>query len=402
MPEYIARLANDRGEVLKRVEIANSENELRDRYTQQGLFIYSIKRKSAVAGLGDNDQAKKKKVRLGEFLTFNQQFATLVRAGLPILKSLDLLASQIANPSLRGPLEQIRERVKGGSLLSEAFRAQGIFPEIYTTSIMAGEKSGNLEEVLQRYIQYQRTALTVKKKLIASLVYPTLLVTMVLVMVTFLVTYVIPNFAELYRSMSRDLPPITRGLIAFTDAFKKYQIALLVLIVGSVAGMWIWSSTEQGGQGMDRLKMKLPLAGDIWIKHQVAQFSRVLATLLSGGIPVVQALETAGQSVTSPLLRRSLDVANRRVREGDPLSEGLAESKFFPGLAIEMVQVGESSGALPQMLSSVAEFYEEDVSTNLAALLTLVEPAILIFMGGVVALVLIALYLPIFSLAGKI
>jgi type IV pilus assembly protein PilC len=402
MPEYIARLANDRGEVLKRVEIANSENELRDRYTQQGLFIYSIKRKSAVAGLGDSDQAKKKKVRLAEFLTFNQQFATLVRAGLPILKSLDLLASQIAHPSLRGPLEQIRESVKGGALLSEAFRAQGIFPEIYTTSIMAGEKSGNLEEVLQRYIQYQRTALTVKKKLIASLVYPTLLVTMVLVMVTFLVTYVIPNFAELYRTMGRDLPPITRGLIAFTDAFKKYQIALLVLIVGSVAGIWIWSTTEHGGQGMDRLKMKLPLAGEIWIKHQVAQFSRVLATLLSGGIPVVQALETAGQSVPSPLLRRSLDVANRQVREGKPLSEGLAESRFFPGLAIEMVQVGESSGALPQMLSSVAEFYEEDVSTSLAALLTLVEPAILIFMGMVVALVLIALYLPIFSLAGKI
>ena len=286
--------------------------------------------------------------------------------------------------------------------MSEAFRPQGIFPEIYTTSLMAGEKSGNLEEVLQRYIQYQRTALTVKKKLVASLVYPTLLVTMVLVMVTFLVTYVIPNFAELYRSMSRELPPLTQALIAFTDAFRKYQIALVIVVFGSAAGIWLWSSTEQGGETLDRVKMKMPLVGPIWIKHQVAQFSRILSTLLSGGIPVVQALETARQSVTSPLLRRSLDLAIRHVTEGKPLSEGLSESRFFPGLAIEMVQVGESSGALPQMLSSVAEFYEEDVSTNLAALLTLIEPAILIFMGGVVALVLIALYLPIFSLAGKV
>ncbi len=256
--------------------------------------------------------------------------------------------------------------------------------------------------MLERYITYQRTALTVKKKLLASLVYPALLITMVLVMVTFLVTYVIPNFAELYRSMSRELPPLTQALIAFTDGFNKYKFVILIVVVGALLGGWLWSSSERGGESLDRLKMKIPLAGVIWIKHQVAQFSRVLATLLSGGIPVVQALDTAGHSVTSPLLRRYLDVAGRHVREGKPLSHGLSESGFFPGLAIEMVQVGESSGALLQMLSSVADFYEEDVSTNLAAMLTLIEPAILVFMGGVVAIVLVALYLPIFSLAGRV
>jgi len=401
MPEYIARLANDRGEILKRVETAGSESELRERYTQQGLFIYSIRRRAAVASLSENGAAKKK-IKVGEFLTFNQQFVTLIRAGLPIVKSLDLLAGQLAHPSLRTVIQEVRESVKGGSLLSEAFRAQHIFPEIYTTSLMAGEKSGNLEEVLERYIQYQRTALTVKKKLLASLVYPALLVIMVLVMVTFLVTYVIPNFAELYRSMSQDLPPLTQALIVFTDAFKKYQIALMFLIVGAIAGLLIWRSTERGREGLDRLKMKLPLAGIVWIKHQVAQFSRILATLLSGGIPVVQALETAAQSVTSPLLRRSLDAAKGQVREGRSLSQGLSESRFFPAMAIEMIEVGESSGALPQMLASVADFYEEDVSTSLAAMLTLIEPLILIFMGLIVALVLIALYLPIFSLAGKV
>ena len=402
MPEYIARLSNDRGEVLKRVESAGSESELRDRFTQQGFFVYSIRRRAGVGAIGERSGARKKKVKLAEFLTFNQQFCTLIRAGLPIVKSLDLLSGQIAHPSLRVSVNEIREAVKGGSLLSEAFRAQGIFPEIYTTSLMAGEKSGNLVEVLERYIQYQRTALTVKKKLLASLVYPALLVTMVLVMVTFLATYVIPQFAELYRSMSRELPPLTQGLIAFTDAFRKYLVVIVVALIGGIVSLLAWRTTERGGQGLDQLKMRVPVAGMIWIKHQVAQFSRIMATLLSGGIPVVQALETAEQSVTSPLLRRSLDLASRYVREGKTLSDGLTESKFFPSLAIEMVQVGESSGALPQMLSSVADFYEEDVSTSLAALLTLIEPAILIFMGGVVAIVLVALYLPIFSLAGRV
>jgi type IV pilus assembly protein PilC len=401
MPDYVARIANDRGEILKRVEAAASEAELRDRYAQQGLLVYSIRRRS-YAGVGSENGARRTKIKLAEFLTFNQQFVTLIRAGLPIVKALDLLSGQVAQPSLRSSIQEIRERVKGGALLSEAFRAQRIFPEIYSTSLLAGEKSGNLEEVLERYIQYQRNALTVKRKLIASLVYPALLVTMVLVMLTFLVTYVIPNFAELYSSMSRELPPLTQALITFTSAFRNYQVALMFLLVGGGIGIWIWKRTEKGGESLDRLKMKLPLAGMIWIKNQVAQFSRIMATLLSGGIPVLQALETARNSVTSPLLRQALENTGRQVQDGKPLSFGLEQSHFFPGLAVEMVQVGESSGALPQMLASIAEFYEEDVATSLAALLTLIEPVILIFMGLVVATVLIALYLPIFSLAGRI
>ena len=401
MPEYIIRLGDDRGQVLKRVDTAVSESELRDRYAQQGMFIYSVRRRPGIGSLTETG-SKPKKIKLAEFLTFNQQFVTLIRAGLPILKSLELLSGQIAHPSLRGCIQNIRESVKGGSMLSEAFRAQGIFPEIYNTSLMAGEKSGNLEEVLERFIQYQRTALGVKRKLLGALVYPALLITMVIVMLTFLITYVIPNFAELYRSMSRDLPPITQALIAFTDAFKQYQIIVAVVVFGTAIGVWLWSRTERGGHGLDRLKMKMPLAGPIWIKHQSARFARIMSTLLSGGIPVVQALETAHNSITSPLLRESLDSTTRQVREGRSLSQALAETHFFPELAIEMIQVGESSGALPPMLTSVAEFYEEEVSSKLGALLTLIEPAILIFMGLVVAFVLIALYLPIFSLAGKI
>jgi len=401
MPEFVCRVANDRGQVRSQVERAASESELRSRFTEQGFHVYSIRPRPTLS-LAWKTEGAKKKVKLADFLVFNQQFVTLIRAGLPILKSLDLLATHIAQPSLRDCVNQVRASVRGGALLSEAFREQGMFPEIYTTSLLAGEKSGNLEGVLDRYISYQRTALTVKKKLLASLVYPVLLITMVLVLVTVLVTYVIPNFAELYRTMSQDLPPMTQALITFVDAFRQYWVILMVLLGGTGFGVWSWSKTRQGGQALDHFKMKLPLAGEIWTKYQVAQFTRILGTLLTGGIPMVQALETARQSVTSPLLKHSLEVATRQVQEGNTLWQGLARSGFFPNLAIQMIEVGESSGALPQMLASVAEFFEEDVETYLAAVLSLIEPAILIFMGIVVAFVLIALYLPIFSLAGRL
>jgi len=401
MPEYVCRIANDRGQIQKQVERAASEEELRDRFAQQGFLVYSIRPRPRL-GVQWKPSARGKKVKLSEFLVFNQQFVTLIRAGLPILKALDLLGGHIAQPSLRSCINEIRDSVRGGALLSEAFREQGVFSEIYTTTLLAGEKSGNMEGVLDRYISYQRTALSVKRKLAASLVYPALLVTMVLILVTFLVSYVIPSFAELYRTMSQELPPITQALIAFSDGFKRYWIVLMVLLAGTGFGGWLWKATPQGGQSLDRLKMKVPLAGEIWTKYQVAQFCRMLGTLLAGGIPMVQALDTAQHSVVSPLLRHALEVGTRQVREGKALWQGLSQAGFFPELAIEMIEVGESSGALAQMLASVADFFEEDVNTSLAALLSLIEPAILIFMGGVVALVLIALYLPIFSLAGRI
>lgn len=401
MPEYVCRIANDRGQIQKQVERAASEEELRDRFAQQGFLVYSIRPRPRL-GVQWKPSARGKKVKLSEFLVFNQQFVTLIRAGLPILKALDLLGGHIAQPSLRSCINEIRDSVRGGALLSEAFREQGVFSEIYTTTLLAGEKSGNMEGVLDRYISYQRTALSVKRKLAASLVYPALLVTMVLILVTFLVTYVIPSFAELYRTMSQELPPLTQAMIAFSDGFKQYWIVLMVLLAGTGLGGWLWKATPQGGQSLDRLKMKVPLAGKIWTKYQVAQFCRMLGTLLAGGIPMVQALDTAQHSVVSPLLRHALEVGTRQVREGKALWQGLSQAGFFPELAIEMIEVGESSGALAQMLASVADFFEEDVNTSLAALLSLIEPAILIFMGGVVALVLIALYLPIFSLAGRI
>ena len=403
MAEFITRYANERGKVLEQMERADSEEEVRSRYAQQGFYVFSVRPRGAfVLRKPKRASAARAGAKLEPFLIFNQQFVTLIRAGLPVLKALDLLSGRIGYAPLRERIRDVRERVRGGALLSEAFEAQEVFPKIYLTSLLAGEKAGSLEEVLDRYIAYTRLAVSVRRKLLVSLVYPALLLFLVTGLVTFLTIYVIPNFAELYAGMGAQLPPMTQVLIAVGLAIKNYLVVLVLGIVLLGAAIYSWSRSASGAARLDGLKLKLPLAGEIWLKYQVAQFCRMLSTLLSGGIPLVAALETAADSFGSALVRRSLEVASRAVREGRTLSAGLRESALVPGLAVEMIEVGESTGSLPQTLASTAEFYEEDVQTRLQAALTLVEPAILIFMGVLVAFVLVSLYLPIFSLAERI
>ena len=296
-------------------------------------------------------------------------------------------------------VKTVRDEVRNGALLSDAFARPGAFPAIYVTSIMAGEKSGALVEVLDRYITYQKLNLAVRKKIMVSLIYPVLLIILVILLIVFLVTYVVPNFAELYNSMNAQLPAITQVLIAVGTTAKDYiLVAFVGMVVGSIA-FYYWAKTEAAQPVLDKIRLHTPLFGEIWIKYQVAQFARVLSTLLIGGIPLVQALETAGESVGASLIKRSLEKVRKSVREGQTLYASIKDTGIFPGLAVDMIEVGESTGALPAMLGSVAEFYEDDVQVRMQAMLSLIEPAIMIFMGIFVAFVLVALYLPIFSLA---
>lgn len=404
MSEFVLKYADTRGEIHQQVAQATTEQELRERFSQQGFLIYSIKPRRAMAGLSSDVTIlrRRKKLNLEKFLIFNQQFVTLIRAGLPILKSLDLLADRLTDPKLGLLIKSVRDEVKNGVLLSEAFRMQGVFPKIYVTSVMAGEKSGSLAEVLDRYITYQKLSLAVRKKVLVSLMYPAVLVVLVALLIVFLVTYVVPNFAQLYSSMSAKLPMITQVLIAIGTTARNYILVLFGALAGSVFLFGWWRRKESAREKIDGLKLRTPLLGDIWLKYQVAQFSRVLSTVLTGGIPLVQGLETAADSLGTALLRKSLEKAGKMVREGQALSVSLSSTGIFPGLAIDMIEVGESTGALPVMLTSVAEFYEEDVNTKMTAALSLIEPAIMIFMGLFVAFVLIALYMPIFSLADTI
>jgi type IV pilus assembly protein PilC len=402
--DYVLKYADGRGQIHQQVATAANEKELREKYSQQGFLIYSIKpRTAAVAAIaGGSIFAGKKKIDIEKFLIFNQQFVTLIRAGLPILKGLDLLAERLTDPKLGPYVKSVRDEVRNGTLLSEAFRMQGIFPKMYVTSVMAGEKSGSLVEVLDRYITYQRIALAVRKKVTNSLMYPSVLIVLVVLLMVFLVTYVVPTFATLYATMQAKLPTMTVWLIAIGEAAHTYIVFFAVAVVGGIFLFRWYSRTDKGTEQIDRVKMRMPIVGEIWLKYQVAQLARILGTLLTGGIPLVQAMETAADSLNTPILRRAIEAAGRSVREGQPLASSLRASKMFPPLATDMIEVGESTGALPQMLNSVAEFFEEDVNTKMTATLSLVEPAIMIVMGIFVAFVLISLYLPIFSLADTI
>ena len=324
---------------------------------------------------------------------------TLFRAGLPILKALDLLADRLTDPKLGPHVRAVRDEVRNGTLLSDAFRRQGLFPKIYVTSVMAGEKSGGLTEVLDRYISYQRLSLAVRKKVLVSLLYPSVLIVLAVLLLMFLVTYVVPNFAQLYSSMQAQLPAITLTLIAVGTTARSYILVFGAGLIASIAAFRLWSRGEAARERLDRIKLRIPLVGEIWMKYQVAQLARVLSTLLTGGIPLVQGLETASDSLGTPLLEKAIGKAGKMVREGQSLSVSLASTGIIPPLAIDMIEVGESTGALPAMLNSVAEFFEDDVNTRMTAALSLIEPAIMIFMGLFVAFVLVALYLPIFSLA---
>jgi type IV pilus assembly protein PilC len=397
MAEFLVRAADERGHVLEHAETGVSAAEVRDRFSQQGYLVYSVKPRGLLT-VGQITVPRRRKVKLADFVIFNQQFVTLIRAGLPIAQALDLLSRRQQNPYLRSLLENVRDRVKSGELLSSAFEAQGVFPKVYTTTLMAGEKSGNMEEVLGRYIGFQRMALSFRKKLISSLIYPAILVIGVIVMFTVLVTWVVPQFGELFTELNVELPAITVFTLGIGHFVTKYLVFIIVGLALSVFLAWRWKNTAAGAEQMDRMRLRLPLLGQVWLKYQVAVFSRMMSTLLQGGLPLVPALETAGASMQSRLIANGLRVASVRVREGQPLSRSMEQTGVFPELSIEMMEVGESTGALPGMLTSVAEFYEEDVQNALTAAMSLIEPAILIVMGVVVGFVLVSLYLPIFSM----
>lgn len=400
MAEFLVKMADERGHVLQQVENGFSEAEIRDRFAQQGFLVYSVKsRTGLMPGSGGR---RKKALPADQFVIFNQQFLTLIKAGLPILKSLSILSKRQKNPHFKSMLENIQDRVKSGELLSQAFEAQQAVSTIYTTTLLAGERSGNLEEVLGRFISFQRITVSFRKKLISSLWYPALLVTALSVMLTFLMTYVVPQFADLYSSLNSKLPAITVVMLGIGKAIQHYYLLILGILAALAFLVTFWVRSEKGSKSVDALRYKLPLFGEIWMKYQIAMFSRTLSTLLTGGLPLVPSLETASHSINSFKISSNVEYGARRVREGRSLSFSLEETEFFPDLAIEMIEVGESTGALPAMLNSVAEFYEEDVQNSLATAMQLIEPVILIFMGITVALVLLSLYLPIFSLGSQI
>ena len=392
MAEFVIKLADERGRVQEQVQTAATAEELRARFAHAGYHVFSVRARSGFAGI------KRRKVKLEPFLIFNQQFLTLIRAGLPIMGSLQMLAKNQKNAHFSAQLDDVSGRVKTGESLSSAFEAQSGFPVMYTTTLLAGERSGNLLEVLERYVSFQRISLTFRKKLITSLIYPCVLMVLVTALVFFMFAYVVPQFAALYDQIGSKLPAMTVALLSFSKWLNHNLLWIALIVLGTGFGVYRFSITERGRDFVDGFRIRMPIFGKIWLKYQVALFSRTLSTLLTGGLPLVPSLETAARSISSRRVSKAVFKSISTVREGKSLAEALEQTGVFPDLAAEMITVGEQTGALPAMLNSVAEFFEEDVATALTASLALIEPAILIIMGVVVVFILISLYLPIFSM----
>src|SRR5271155_4512476 len=391
MAEFDCKVADATGRIFQQLESAPSEAEARQKLAERGFYVFSVHTNLDIFSQFSRSRSSRV-IRANDFLIFNQQFNTIIKAGLPIMKALDLLAERAAAPRLRPILSEVRKSVREGALLSEALVAQGSVPPVYVTAVTAGERSGNLTGVLDQYITYMRVSTGFRRGLITALIYPAMLV------MSYLVTYAMPKFSELYGDLGIPLPKITQIVLGLALPLRNYFLVFAGSIAIFAFVIFAWTRTERGALVIDSFKPRIWGFGDIWLKAQIAQFVRTLSTLLAGGTPLVSALETSSSAIGSRLIATSVKSAAGRVREGESLHVSLAETRLVPELALEMIEVGEASGALAAMLTSVAEFYEEDVNTRLQRTLIWVTPAILVVMAVVVGFILISLYLPLFSL----
>ena len=394
--EFRCRLGTISGEIIEGVYVAQNEAALRRELEDKGLHVLALRPR---LGFGNVSFTTGRRISRHEFLVFNQELATLLKAGMPLVQSLDILRTRLTNPLFKSVLDDVYEKVRGGTALSDAFAGHGeLFPSVYTASLMAGERAGNLDAVLRRYVSYSKTVDAVRSKTISAMIYPAILIGLAVVLVAIIMVKVVPTFSEFYLSFGSDLPLSTRVIVAVSDVIRQ-QFLLIVIALG-VGGAAFWSWVRQPGHGpkFDSLLLKLPFVGTSFHKFATTQLARTLATLLGGGIPLVNALEIAARSTGNRHLGQELAIAATRVREGQSLSATMFERKTVPDVAIKMIEVGESTGALTEMLNSLADFYDDEIETDVARFVTVIEPAMLVFMGVVIAGIVLALYLPLFEL----
>jgi type IV pilus assembly protein PilC len=397
--EFRCRLASPNGEIVEGVYVADNELRLRHEFEEKGLYVLALHPRGSIAGLSFR-LPQRHSVPTREFLVFNQELATLLKAGMPLVQSLDLLRRRVESPAFRSVLDDVHERVRSGTALSDAFGAHAdLFPRVYMASLLAGERSGSLDAVLRRYVEYTKIIATVKRKTISALVYPVILVTLALVLVAIIVLKVVPAFSDFYESFGAQLPFATRLILRVSNVLREDFVFILLALVAAVVAFVVWVKRPGQQAQLDHLLLKLPVLGPIAAKFGTSQMARTLATLLSGGLPLVNALDIASQSIGNQFLASQLDIVGTRVREGESFAAALEARRVFPDVAVKMAEVGESTGALQDMLNTVADFYDEEISTNMERFVTLVEPVLLVFMGIVIAGLLLALYMPLFQLS---
>lgn len=397
--EFRCRLGTAAGQVIEGVYVAPTEAHLRRELEDKGLHVLALAPRGGVQGFS----LGRRRIRRDEFLIFNQELATLLKAGMPLVQSLDILRQRLTNPVFKAVLDDVYEKVRGGTALSDAFTAHAdLFPGVYTASLVAGERSGSLDTVLRRFVTYSKVIDTVRKKTFSAMLYPAILTALAVVLVGIIVVQVVPAFAGFYDSFDQELPLITRIIVGISDVVRANLLVLIAVLVGGGVFFATWVKRPGQRARFDRLLLRVPVVGAIAHKFATSQIARTLAALVGGGIPLVNALDTASTSTGNRYLGDELRVVAERVREGRGFAATLLERRVMPDVAIKMIEVGESTGALQEMLTSLADFYDEDVETEVARFVTLVEPVMLVFMGIVIAGVVLALYMPIFQLSNVV
>jgi type IV pilus assembly protein PilC len=395
--EFRCRMATAGGSIVEGVYVAQSEAHLRHELEEKGLHVLSLRPRTAWGGF--SLRRGRSKITRHEFLVFNQELATLLKAGMPLVQSLDILRARLSNPVLKAVLDDVHEKVRAGTALSEAFQSHGeLFPGVYTASLMAGERAGNLDSVLRRYVAYSKIVDTVRKKTISALVYPIILIVLAIVLVGLIVLKVVPAFADFYGSFGAELPLSTRIIVWISNFARDNFLLIALVVIGGGLAFASWTRRPGQKARLDAWLLRIPGIGKSVHKFATAQFARTLATLLGGGIPLVNALEISSRSSGNRYIGREMEIVAQRVREGQSFAGTLLERRVVPDVAVKMVEVGESTGALQEMLNSLADFYDEEIETEVGRFVTLIEPALLIIMGIVIAAIVLALYLPLFQL----
>jgi type IV pilus assembly protein PilC len=397
--EFRCRLGTATGEIVEGVYVADSELHLRKELEEKGLYILALQQRTGLPALAFG-AGRRRRIARQEFIVFNQELATLLKAGMPLVQSLDILRQRVANPTFKAVLDGVHEKVKAGTSLSDAFTEHtGLFPPVYGASLMAGERSGNLDAVIRRYVAYEKVIGAVKRRTISALIYPVILVVLMCGLVAIIVLRVVPAFSSFYANFGRELPLSTRIIVGASNAITANIAVIALGLVGSVTAVTWWVRHPAQRERLDHLLLTIPWVGTTVRKFATSQFARTLATLIGGGIPLVNALEIAGDAMTNRHLGREVRVVMQRVREGESFAAALLARDMFPDVAVKMVEVGESTGALQEMLNSLADFYDEEIETEVARFITLIEPVILVIMGVVIAAVVLALYMPLFELS---
>ena len=400
--QFVCRVGTPDGRVLVEMREARAEADVRAELKSQGYHIFDVRRRGLLAKLRLPDLGSKR-IPMQTLLIHNQEMAALLRSGLPVLQTLEMVEDRQRDPLFRKTLGEVRQRVRSGESLSDAVASFGdLFPPLYAPTLKAGERSGDLETVLRRFIRYQRLMMEARKKIVSALVYPLVLVGLSIALIGVMTVYVVPKFSAFFSGLDAELPLLTRmtmGLSSFvSDNFLLLGVALAVVVLAMVQ----WRRTPSGSATIDRWKTLLPLIGSIFHRTALSEFCRSLSTLLSGGLPVVSALDVSVASVGNTHIRDKLGTLMGRVREGAALNLALEETGVVPELALDMVKVGEATGSLDTMLTSVSDFFDEEVETRMQRLLSLIEPLMLVFMGIVVAILLVSIYLPLFGLMGQV